>query len=170
MKKLFVFAPIAFALAVTSHAQAATQADLMLKGTIVNTTCEVTANEGASSLNIGSFSKTGFTTAKAQVGSEPLTVTLANCTEDEVGALQVTGLSPGSDNNIFVSDLNQSAGFMLKETDGTTQVYNGASMPVTADDTGALAYTFKVGMTVMNTGAVIPGPYTAPIKISYVNN
>lgn len=170
MKKIFVLAPIALVMALAGNAQAATQADVMLQGSIVDTTCEVTANNGAAALNVGSFGKTTFTTAKAQVGSEPLVVTLANCNEDEIGALQVTGLVVGADNTIFVNDISQPAGFMLKEADGTTQVANGTSIPVTANATGNLSYSFEAGMAVFNTASVIPGAYNAPIKISYVNN
>lgn len=170
MKKTIVLAPVALVMALIGNVQAATQADVMLEGSIVDTTCEITANNGAASLNVGSYGKTAFATAKAQVGSEPLVITLANCNEDEIGALQVTGLVAGADNNIFVSDTTQPAGFMLKEANGTAQVTNGASIPVTADKDGALAYTLTAGMTVFDTARVIPGAYNAPIKISFVNN
>lgn len=170
MKKIIALVPVTIVLAFVGSVHAASQADVTLEGTIVDTTCEVTANNGAASLNVGSFSKTAFSTAKSQVGSEPLVVTLANCSSDEVGALQVTGLIAGADKNIFVSDIGQSAGFMLKQADGTTQVANGASIPVTANAQGALVYNFEAGMTVFDAAAVVPGAYSAPIKISYVNN
>ncbi|HDR2681775.1 TPA: type 1 fimbrial protein [Enterobacter mori] len=169
MKKIIALAPVALIMTIACNSQAATQADVMLQGTIVDTTCEVTANNGAASLNVGSFGKTEFTAAKQQVGNEPLLVTLKNCAADEIGALQVTGVV-GADSDVFVSNIGQTAGFMLTQEDGATQVINGTSIPVTADADGALAYTFNAGMAVFDTAAIEPGAYNAPIKISYVNN
>lgn len=169
MKKIIALAPVALILGIAGNAQAATQADVILKGIITETTCEVVANSGAATLNVGSFSSTEFTAASQQVGSEPLNVTLANCAADEAGALQVTGVV-GADNGVFVSDVTQTAGFMLTEEDGTTQVTNGTSVPVTADEDGALSYTFNAGMAVLDAAVVEPGEYHAPIKISYIAN
>lgn len=170
MKAIFALAPTALVLALSGNAQAATQADIMLEGVIVDTTCELTANKGSATLNLGSFAKTQFATAKSQVGAEPLVVSLVNCAEDEVGALQVTGRTNGTDTNIFVSDVGQSAGFMLQEADGATQVSNGTSVAVTANEDGSADYSFQVGMAVFDQANVEAGAYTAPIKISYVNN
>lgn len=169
MKKIIALAPVALFLGFMGHVQAATQADVTLQGNIVATTCEVTANNGAATLNVGSFAKTEFTAAKKQVGEEPLVVTLKNCNADEEGALQVSGVI-GADNNLFLSDVAQTAGFMLKQSDNTTQVTNDTSIPVVADEDGALSYTFTAGMAVVDAANVLPGAYTAPVKISYVSN
>lgn len=169
MKKTIALAPVAIILGFVSHVQAATQADVTLQGNIVATTCEVTANNGAATLNVGSFAKTEFTAAKQQVGEEPLIVTLKNCNADEEGALQVSGVV-GSENNLFLSDVTQTAGFMLKQSDNTTQVTNDTSIPVVADEDGALSYTFTAGMAVMDKTNILPGAYNAPVKISYVSN
>lgn len=169
MKNIFLLAPAALLIAFTGNALAATQADVMLQGTIVDTTCEVTANNGSASLNVGSFGKADFAIAKSQVGSEPLRINLKNCSADEVGALQVTGLIAAADNNIFVSNVSETAGFMLKD-EMSAQVTNGASIPVTADADGNMTYTFEAGMAVFDAANVVPGAYNAPIKISYVNN
>lgn len=169
MKINVAFAPVALMLGYMGNVQAAIQADVMLQGNIVDTTCEVTANNGASTLNVGSFPKTAFDAAKKQIGTEPLVVSLQNCDEDEAGALQVTGVV-GADNNLFLSDAAQTAGFMLKQSDNTTQVTNGSSIPVVADEDGVLSYTFSVGMAVKDTASIQPGAYHAPIKISYISN
>lgn len=169
MKGIIALAPAALIVAMAGNAQAASQADVTLQGSIVDSTCELTANHGAATLNVGSYAKAQFTAAKKQVGSEPLSVMLQNCTADTAGALQVTGVV-GADNNVFLSDVGQAAGFMLTQEDNTTAVVNGASIPVTAGKDGTLAYTFNVGMAVLNKDAVTPGSYHAPIKISYVNN
>ena len=169
MKKIIALAPVALILGFVGNVQAATQADVTLQGNIVATTCEVTANNGAATLNVGSFAKTEFTAAKQQVGEEPLVVTLKNCDADEEGALQVSGVV-GTNNNMFLSDASQTAGFMLKQSDNTTQVVNDTSIPVVADEDGALTYTFTAGMAVMDTANVVPGAYNAPVKISYVSN
>lgn len=169
MKKIIALAPVALILGFSGNVQAATQADVTLQGNIVETTCEVTANNGAATLNVGSFAKTEFTAAKKQVGEEPLVVTLKNCAADEEGALQVSGVI-GSDSNLFLSDVTQTAGFMLKQSDNTTQVTNDTSIPVVADEDGALTYNFTAGMAVMDTANVLPGAYSAPVKISYVSN
>ncbi|CQH17289.1 fimbrial protein [Yersinia frederiksenii] len=169
MKRIIALAPVALIMGLTGHVQAATQTDVQLQGTIVDTTCEVAANNGAATLNVGSFSKTAFDAAKKQIGQEPLVISLANCSEDEAGALQVTGVV-GTENNMFLSDTSKSAGFMLKQSDDTTQVTNNTSIPVVANENGALTYTFTAGMAVMDTANIEPGAYTAPIKISYVNN
>ena len=168
MKKNIASAPFALIIAIGVNVQAATQADVILKGTITDTTCEVIANNGAATLNVGSFGRTQFTTAKKQVGSEPLLVTLKNCAEDEEGALQVSGVV-GADNNVFVSHVSQPAGFMLTKDDGITQIENGSNIPVQADEDGNLYYTMNVGMAVFDSSAVQPGAYYAPIKISYIN-
>jgi type 1 fimbria pilin len=169
MRKIIALAPAALIVAMVGNVQAATQADVMLQGTIADTTCEVTANHGAATLNVGSYAKTQFTAAKKQVGSEPLFVTLKNCPPDANGALQVTGVV-GADNNVFLSNIGQAAGFMLAREDSTTAVANGVSIPVIAGKDGALTYTFKAGMAVLNKEAVTPGSYHAPIKIAYVSN
>jgi len=169
MKKIITLAPVALILGLVSNAQAATQGDVMLRGTIVDTTCAVTVNNGAAELNVGSFGKTAFTAAKKQVGQEPLLVSLTQCDEDEKGALLVTGII-GADSNIFMSNTAQTAGFMLTAEDGTSQVLNNTAIPVVADADGNLTYTFTAGMAVMDAASVIPGEYNAPIKISYVTN
>ncbi|HCM9268859.1 TPA: type 1 fimbrial protein [Enterobacter cloacae subsp. cloacae] len=168
MRKFIAYAPVALMISIAGHVQAATQADVVLKGTIIDTTCEVTANNGAATLNVGSFGKTQFTNARKQVGSEPLVVTLKNCSEDEEGALQVSGIV-GSDSNVFVSHVSQPVGFMLTQDDGITQIENGSYIPVQADEDGNLRYTMNVGMAVFDSSAVEPGQYFAPIKISYIN-
>jgi len=170
MKKIIALAPVALIMGMAGQVQAATQADVQLQGTIVDTTCEVTANNGAATLNVGSFSKSAFTTAKQQVGQEPLLVSLKNCSEDETGALQVSGIVTTGTDSLFLSDVNQTAGFMLTQKDNLTQVKNNTSIPLTADATGAVDYTFTAGMAVMDATNVMPGAYTAPIKISYVSN
>lgn len=169
MKKIFALAPVALILGIVGNVQAATQADVTLQGTIVETTCELTANNGAATLNVGSFAKTDFTSALQQVGNETLAVTLKNCSAEEEGALQVTGVV-GTNSNLFMSDVAQSAGFMLKQSDDITQVTNDTSIPVVADEDGALTYNFKAGMGVLSTASVDAGAYNAPIKISFVSN
>ncbi|MGL5386261.1 MAG: fimbrial protein [Serratia sp. (in: enterobacteria)] len=168
MKKIFTLAPVALILGIVGNVQAATQADVTLQGTIVETTCEVTANNGAATLNVGSFSKTDFISALQQVGDESLVVTLKNCTEDEEGALQVSGIVAGN-NNLFLSDVAKTAGFMLKAENGT-QVTNNTSIPVTAGEDGSLTYTLDAGMGVVSTSGIQAGAYNAPIKISFVSN
>lgn len=170
MKKIIALAPAALIFAIAGQVQAATQADVQLLGSIVDTTCEVTANNGAATLNVGSFSKTAFDAAKKQVGNEPLLVTLKNCSEDEAGALQVSGIVRTGNENVFMSDVTQTAGFMMTQSDNTTQVTNNTSIPVVADESGSLTYTFNTGMAVLDNANVMPGSYNAPIKISYVSN
>lgn len=168
MKKIFALAPVALILGIVGNVQAATQADVTLQGNIVETTCEVTANNGAATLNVGSFSKTDFTSALKQVGDESLVVTLKNCAEEEEGALQVSGIVD-SNNNLFLSDVAKTAGFMLKAQDGT-QVTNNTSIAVKAKVDGSLTYTLNAGMGVLSTTAIQAGDYNAPIKISFVSN
>ncbi|WP_447866640.1 fimbrial protein [Rahnella bonaserana] len=170
MKKIIALAPVALMLGLAGQVQAATQADVQLQGSIVDTTCEVTANNGASTLNVGSFSKIAFDAAKKQIGEEPLLVSLKNCSKDEAGALQVSGIVATGNETVFLSDVAQSAGFMMTREDGTTQVTNNTSIPVVADANGALTYTFNTGMAVLDKTNVEPGAYHAPIKISYVSN
>jgi len=170
MKKIIALAPVAIIFAVAGQVQAATQADVELQGTIVDTTCEVTANNGAATLNVGSFNKTDFDTPKKQVGNEPLLVTLKNCSENEAGALQVSGIVGAGNETLFMSDVAQTAGIMLTSEDNTTAVTNNTSIPVVADASGSLSYTFSTGMAVLDKANVMPGAYHAPIKISYISN
>ncbi|NXZ87016.1 type 1 fimbrial protein [Serratia fonticola] len=168
MKKIFTLAPIALILGIVGNVQAATQADVTLQGTIVATTCEVTANNGAATLNVGSFAKTDFISALQQVGDESLVITLKNCSEEEAGALQVSGIV-ANNTNLFMSDVAQTAGFMLKTQDGT-QVTNNTSIPVETGEDGSLTYTLDAGMGVVSTTGIQAGAYNAPIKISFVSN
>lgn len=170
MKKIIALAPVALMMGLAGQVQAATQADVQLQGNIVDTTCEVTVNNGAATLNVGSFSKSAFTAAKTQVGQEPLLVSLKNCSEDEAGALQVTGVVGTGNDTVFMSDVSQTAGFMLTQSDNTTQVKNNTSIPVIADASGTLSYRFNAGMAVLDQANVVPGAYHAPVKISYVSN
>ncbi|RDL15170.1 hypothetical protein DFO62_12653 [Serratia fonticola] len=169
MRKIIALVPAALIAAMVGNTHAASQADVTLQGTIVDTTCQVTANYGSATLNVGSHAITEFTAAKTQVGNEPLVVTLKSCPADANGALQVTGVV-GTEKDVFLSDIGQTAGFMLTQEDKTTAVANGVSIPVTADKEGSLEYTFTAGMAVLKKEAVQPGSYHAPIKIAYVSN
>lgn len=169
MKKIITLTPIALILTLAGQVQAASQGDVMLRGTIIDSTCEISINNGAAELNVGSFGKKSFSTANKQVGQEPLKVSLTQCGANEKGALLVTGIV-GSDSSVFISNTASTAGFMLTTDDGVTQVKNNQSVPVTADASGNLDFTFKTGMTVMDIAKVVPGEYNAPIKISYITN
>lgn len=57
MKKIITLTPFALILTLAGQVQAASQGDVMLRGTIIDSTCEISINNGAAELNVGSFGK-----------------------------------------------------------------------------------------------------------------
>ena len=168
MKKIFALAPVALILGLAGNVQAATQTDVTLQGAIVETTCEVTANDGNATLYLGSFPKTDFI-HQGMVGRQNLVVTLKNCAENEKGALHLSGITAGGGiGSVFVSDVAQTAGFELLYT-GVVLI-NNDSIDVMADADGSQVLNFETGMTVVSAANVQAGIYHAPIKFSFVSN
>lgn len=149
---------------VTMTANAADTADITLNGEIVLSTCDIELNNGAATLEVGTYKSQDFV-ANQQLGSVSLPVSLTNCTDGESGFLKVTGSTASANNEIFTANDGDSVGFMM--------TYNSA--PVVADqNTAAITVTgtdhqeeFLVGMA-SETVDPAPGQYSAPVTVSYV--
>lgn len=149
---------------VAMTANAADTADITLNGEIVLSTCDIELNNGAATLEVGTYKSQDFV-ANQQLGSVSLPVSLTNCTDGESGFLKVTGNTASANNEIFTPDQDDSVGFMM--------TYNGA--PVVADqNTAAITVSgtthdeeFLVGMA-SETVDPAPGLYSAPITVAYV--
>lgn len=170
MKKSIVITTLLAALSgVSVNAFAAGGADVTLQGVITKTTCDVSVNNGNPTLNVGVFKTTEFNGSLTQIGETPLTVELKSCSADETGKLLVLGTtaSAAPANTLFVNNVSDKTGFMLKDS-GSVQVVNAAEkIDVTVKKATPTNYTFKVGM-----GSTVatpePGIYTAPVTIAYL--
>lgn len=153
------------------NANADASAEVTLQGIITNTTCTVTVNGGKSVLNLGVQKAADFE-ANKMLGSVEMPVTLSDCSADdgETGQLIIQGLTSvkNNDKNLFVSDDNNSVGFMITPANSTTPIKNGegAELAVTQGETGA-NYSFKVGMA-STTASPTTGSYSAPILVAYI--
>ncbi|OAT34729.1 fimbrial protein [Proteus myxofaciens] len=153
------------------NANADASSEVTLQGIITNTTCTVTVNGGKSVLNLGVQKASDFV-ANTKLGDIEMPVTLSNCSADdgETGQLIIQGLTSvkNNDKNLFVSDDNNSVGFMITPEGSTTAIKNGegAQLAVAQGETGA-TYNFKVGMA-STTAAPATGSYSAPILVAYI--
>lgn len=149
-------------------ASANPQAQITLKGTITNTTCDVTVNGGLATLFVGVYKSASFE-ANTQLGSVPMPVSLRNCSGDESGELVVQGLTAteNTQNQIFVNNVANTVGFMIKDAAGKqVSNLNGPTLPIENTDTSA-DYIFEVGMGSTTTNPA-PAAYEAPILVAYV--
>ncbi|WP_025120129.1 MULTISPECIES: fimbrial protein [unclassified Serratia (in: enterobacteria)] len=165
MKKIFALTPVALIFGLVGTIQAATQTDVTLQGAIVETTCEVTANDGNATLYLGSFPKTDFIDSRT-ADTQPLVITLKNCAEYETGVLQISGIDKAG---LFVSDASQTAGFQVISPEGIW-LMNGHSVDIYADADGSQVLNFEAGLSVVSTSNVQAGFYHAPIKFSFISN
>lgn len=145
-------------------ANAADTADITLNGEIVLSTCDIELNNGAATLEVGTYKSKDFV-ANQQLGSVSLPVSLTDCTDGESGFLKVTGNTASSNNEIFTPAQGDTVGFMM--------TYNGAPV-VAGQNTAAVSVSgtthneeFLVGMASEATNPA-PGTYSAPITVSYV--
>ncbi|MFC0226305.1 fimbrial protein [Serratia aquatilis] len=155
---------------ISLNASAAPSAEVTLQGIITSTTCDVTVNGGKSTLNVGEFKSSDFTTANTQVGSVPLKVTLSNCAADETGNLIIQGVTStaNNDKNLFVNADADTVGFMIKNA-GNGQVAANANNPVVGALDSPTDYLFSVGMGSTATSPAA-GAYSAPIVVAYIVN
>ena len=155
--------------AVSLNATAASE--VTLQGSVTKTTCSVGVNGGKSVLNVGSFQSTQFDAANKKVGSVPLPITLTACdAAAEEGQLIIQGLtsSRSADQTIFVSNNQDTVGFVVTEADGINPVSNGKGPKVTlSKDQTSSQYIFNVSMASATNIATV-GAYSAPILISYL--
>lgn len=146
--------------------------EVLLQGAVTKTTCSVGVNGGKSTLNVGSYQSSEFSAPNKKVGSVPLPVSLTGCSAEEQGRLVVQGLTSSSSVNqtIFVSNPQDTVGFVVSEAGGTTPISNGNGPTVVMPKDGtSQQYAFNVGMTSAIQAAKI-GAYSAPIVISYIVN
>lgn len=148
----------------TMAANAADTANITLNGEIVTSTCDIELNNGAATLNVGTYKSKDFI-ANQQNGSVSLPVSLTECTEGESGFLKVTGNTATNNNNIFTENQGDTVGFMM--------TYNGNQVTDAQNTTGITVNgteyqdEFIVGMASTTLGPQ-PGEYSAPITVSYV--
>lgn len=140
--------------------------EVTLQGLITTTTCNVTANQGNSVLDVGIFKSAEFT-PNVQLGNTELVVNLADCPDTESGDLIITGVTAKNraENDIFTSSVDGTVGFMIQDSAGN-QVANFVATPLDVEE-GAATYTFKVGMA-STTVTPVAGLYSAPINVTYV--
>lgn len=170
ISKALIFFPIVAGVSVISfNASAAASVDVTLQGIITATTCDVTVNGGQSTLDVGVHKSADFT-ANNKVGNFSLPVELKNCSKDETGNLVINGKtsSGNSAQNIFVSNDDDTVGFMITDASSTTVTNStGPQMSVTEANGGQ--YSFSVGMA-STTADPVAGSYSAPITVSYIVN
>lgn len=169
-KKALISLTVLASLVSISGTAAANQQDITLTGAISAVSCEVVLNGGSSTLNVGTFPSNQFV-ANTQLGTTDLAISLNGCdaatAEDGVGALYVQGKTAHGTNNIFVSDINNTVGFMLTDNSKKT-VVNNQAIPLSVK-AGDNSYVMTAGMASTKT---LPnnGLYSAPIVIAYVSD
>lgn len=150
--------------------------EVTLQGVLTATTCTINANEGKSTLNVGTFntkvgeagaSFPGVNTITAQTVAMP--VALTGCTAGEVGELIIQGTTStgNAEQNVFVAESSQPVGFMIEDAAGNV-ITEGVPLSIDAAATSA-SYTFNVGMAT-TTLTPAAGSYTAPILVAYLVN
>ncbi|WP_155522485.1 fimbrial protein [Serratia microhaemolytica] len=151
---------------VSMVATAAPSADVLLQGIITNTTCDVTANSGLATLNVGVYKASDFT-PNTQLGSVTLPITLENCA-DESGELLIQGTAAATNSQLFVADAADTVGFMIQDSNNAQMAIDG-TVAFSVTSAGPNEYSFNVGM---GTTDAVPaaGSYQAPITIAYIVN
>ncbi|WP_155522478.1 fimbrial protein [Serratia microhaemolytica] len=149
-------------------ANAAPYAEVLLYGVITNSTCDVVANKGQATLNVGVFKTKEFAVDTQTARTVALPVELTNCAGDEVGELIIQGQASGNNENLFVSKADNTVGFMIKgNANQQVQVGKGVTVPVSKS--GPNKYEFRVGMG-STTASPKTGNYSVPITVAYIVN
>ncbi len=144
-------------------------AEVILQGTLTNTTCTVTVNGGKSSLDVGFF-KTQEVPVNGMVGEVPMPVTLTECKDgDKKGKLVIQGITSVGNNeqNIFVDKDSQTVGFKIADEDNENIITNGQGVDIDLEGKENYEYAFKVGMSTTKADPAA-GVYRAPILVAYI--
>lgn len=145
------------------------QQNITLTGTISAVSCEVILNGGQSTLNVGNFPSASFT-ANTQVGFSALNIALTGCDKasgTDKGNLLISGTTASSNTGLFVSNSQDTVGFMLQDKD-KNQITNNTPVPLDVT-VGDNIYSMSVGMGSL-TAAPANNVYSAPIVIAYLSD
>lgn len=145
------------------------QQKIILTGTISAVSCEVILNGGQSTINVGNFPSANFK-ANEQLGSTALNIALTGCDKASSpgkGNLLVSGTASSANTELFVSNSQDTVGFMLRD-EKQNQITPNTYVPldVAAGDNN---YTLSVGIGSL-TVAPANGVYSAPIMIAYLSD
>lgn len=163
-KTLVAAALFASVAGLSLNANAADTADITLNGEIVLSTCDIELNNGAATLDVGTYKSADFV-ANQQLGAVSLPVSLTNCTDGESGFLKVTGNTANGNNQIFTENDGDDVGFMMTYNGAAVaNEQNSAEITITGTE---LQDEFIVGMASVDVDPA-PGEYSAPITVSYV--
>ncbi|MBP1039082.1 type 1 fimbrial protein [Serratia fonticola] len=149
-------------------AHTAPTADVTLTGNIVNTSCDVTANDGNHTLNVGEFQSRNFI-PNFSVGSTPLTVKLNNCSSEESGNVIIQGVASDANNNLFVRTKTDTVGFLIRKDDNSLVEPNTNALLSFSVSGENRDFSFIVGMASTTTSPAA-GAYSAPIVVAYIVN
>lgn len=153
--------------------------DLELQGLVTKSTCTMSANGGATTVDVGVLKTSDFLTAGVLptragviVGNKvPVKITLEDCVAAETGDLIIKGTTNTTYPEVFVRTQADQVGFIIEDAAGD----NMTNLTPTADTTGVAVaatpgttdYEFKVGMASTITTALSGSKPSAPVKIVY---
>ncbi|WP_155522498.1 fimbrial protein [Serratia microhaemolytica] len=155
----------AAAAGISFTANAAPSQDVLLQGVITDTTCDVVANNGSATLDVGVYTAVSFVPS-TQNGAVPLEVVLENCSADETGDLLILGTAASTDANIFTTSTADTVGFMIQDST-SAQVPVDGGVTINTTIAGPNTYTFSVGMATTD-NPPLAGAYSAPVTVAYL--
>ncbi|KFK96917.1 MULTISPECIES: fimbrial protein [unclassified Serratia (in: enterobacteria)] len=183
-KILSTMTPVALLLlAAAGNAQAASNAQITVTGTVVAATCDVSLS--TNNLDLGNYTPSDFTTVATPVAASQKTFTVGinNCqtplSGGDTASLVVTGQTLGGNPNIFNSS-GTNAGVMLREASAPAGTYikNGDKLLVaTAGATPAVGdfngknLSLQAGLASSTSGTGVNiGAVNAPVLFSFAYN
>lgn len=157
----------------TLSAQAANPyVDLTLEGIVTKSTCEMTANNGSDTVNVGALKTSDFTEiGKATGTGKTFDVTLAKCADAETGELLISGTTNTTYPTVFTGTNTEEVGFIIQDAKNNAmgnKTSTDDTKAITVEKDGSLKYTFTAFMAsvvpVADLGASMP---TAPVTVVY---
>ncbi|WP_337262277.1 MULTISPECIES: fimbrial protein [unclassified Serratia (in: enterobacteria)] len=182
-KSLLTLTPAALLLlTAVNGAQAASNAQITITGTVVAATCDVSLS--TNNLDLGNYTPSQFTGVATPVpaSQHPFTVGLSNCESPvaagDTASLVVTGQTLGGNPNMF-NNTGTNTGVMLREASAPAGTYISSGEKLTVATAGAtpsaadfngrtLSLTAGLASTA-SSGADI-GAVNAPILFSFAYN
>ncbi|WP_025123102.1 MULTISPECIES: fimbrial protein [unclassified Serratia (in: enterobacteria)] len=182
-KNLLTLTPAALLLlAVAGGAQAASNAQITITGTVVAATCDVSLS--TNNLDLGNYTPAQFTGVATPIpaSQHPFTVGLSNCqtplAASDAAGLVVTGQTLAGNTNMF-NTTGTNTGVMLRQASAPAGTYisNGDKLTVATAGTTPSAADFNgqtlsltAGLASTSTTGVNIGAVNAPILFSFAYN
>lgn len=168
-------------LAITGVAQAASNAQITITGTVVASTCDVSIS--TNNLDLGNYTPAQFTGVSTPISESqhPFTVGINNCgtplAAGDTANLVVTGQTLGGNTNMFNSTGTNTGVMLSLASSPTSYISSGEKLliatagatPASADFNGK-TLSMNAGLASTTTSGVDIGAVNAPILFSFAYN